>query len=152
MSRTRIASWILLLAPLIPLGAQDGIIERVRASFKSGSDGPAIQELRAYRAANGVTPEFLEAYSWLARVEFTSRNYEPAEKFAQEVYAASVEQLKKRPLDREPHLPIALGAAIEVQSDLMIAQGRRSEAVAFLQQQLKAFANTSIIKIGRAHV
>ena len=145
MSRARITPLLFLFALLVPVAAQDGIIERVRASFQSGSDGPAIQQLRAYRIANGITPEFLEAYSWLARVELSSRNYEPAEKFAQEVYAASVEQLKKRPLDREPHLPIALGAAIEIQSDLMIAQGRRSEAVAYLQTQLKTFAGTSII-------
>lgn len=145
MSPTRVVPLIFVFALLVPIAAQDGIIERVRTSFKSGSDGPAIQELRAYRAAKGVTPEFLEAYSWLARVELSSKNYEPADKFSREVYAASVEQLKTRPLDREPHLPIALGAAIEVQSDLMIAQGRRSEAVAYLQQQLKTFANTSII-------
>ena len=46
----------------------------------------------------------------------------------------SIEQLKKRPLDREPHLPLALGAAIEVEGNLLAAQGRRSEAVTFLQE------------------
>lgn len=136
---------VLPLCLAIPLFSADDIVERVKASFASGSDGPAIEALRAYRAANGVTPEFLEAYSWLARVELRSRNFEPAEKFAQDIYAASVEQLKSRPMDREPHLPIALGAAIEIQGELMIAQGRRSEAVSYLQAQLKAFANTSII-------
>lgn len=135
----------LSLCVAIPLSSADDIIERVRASFATGSDGQAIEALRTYRTANGVTPEFLEAYSWLARVELKSRNYEPAEKFAQDIYAAAVAQLKSRPMDREPHLPIALGAAIEIQSELFIAQGRRSEAVSYLQEQLKTFANTSII-------
>lgn len=149
MTRARLCHIVgrlaLSLCVAIPLFAAEDIIERVRTSFASGSDGPAIEALRAYRAANGITPEFLEAYSWLARVELTSRNYEPAEKFAQDIYAAAVGQLKMRPLDREPHLPIALGAAIEIQSELMMAQGRRSEAVSYLQTQLKTFANTSII-------
>ena len=53
--------------------------------------------------------------------------------------------LKKRPLDREPHLPLALGAAIEIQAQTLAAQGRRSEAVTFLQEQANAFGTTSIL-------
>lgn len=145
MIRARLCRLALSLLMAIPLSSAEDIIERVRASFAAGSDGPATEALRAYRTANGVTPEFLEAYSWLARVELSSRNYEPAEKFARDIHAAAVEQLKSRPLDREPHLPIALGAAIEIQSKLFLAQGRRSEAVSYLQAQLKTFANTSIV-------
>jgi thiol-disulfide isomerase/thioredoxin len=122
-----------------------GIVETVTGSFATGSDAKAIQELRAYRAARGVTPEYLEALSWLARAELSSRNFGPADQFAQETYAQSLEQLKKRPLDREPHLPLALGAAIEVESNVLAAQGRRSEAVTYLQEQARTFAATSIL-------
>ena len=139
--RTRVP--ILLLA--LAVTASGGIIETVRASFATGSDARAIQELRAYRTAHGSTPEYLEAFSWLARAELDSHNYAPAETFALEVHALSVEQLKKRTLDREPHLPIALGAAIEVEGSLLAAQGRRSEAVTYLQEQAKVFAATSIV-------
>ena len=45
MSRTSIASLILLFAPLIPTGAQDGIIERVRASVLKLSEG-SMDKLR----------------------------------------------------------------------------------------------------------
>jgi hypothetical protein len=106
--------------------ALGGIVEDVRASFASRSDAPAIQLLRAYRASKGVTPEYLEAVSWLARAEFESRNYTPAAALAQETYSLSLQQLKSRPLDREPHLAIALGAAIEVQAGVMAAQNRRN--------------------------
>ena len=139
--RTRVPILLLTLA----VTASGGIIETVRASFATGSDARAIQELRAYRTAHGSTPEYLEAFSWLARAELDSHNYAPAESFALEVYALSVEQLKKRTLDREPHLPIALGAAIEVEGSLLAAQGRRSEAVTYLQEQAKVFAATSIV-------
>jgi len=133
----------LLLAVTIPLSA--GIVQDVLASFATGSDASALQALRTYRASLGVTPEYLEAFSWLARAEFDSHNYAPAESFAQEIYLLAADQLKKRPLDREPHLPLALGAAIEIHAGTLAAQGRRSEAVTFLQDQASAFGATSVL-------
>ena len=133
----------LLLVVAIPAPA--GIVQDVLASFATGSDARAIQELTAYRAAQGITPEYLEAFSWLTRAEFESRNYAAAEKFAQGIYAQSTEMLKKRPLDRESHLPLALGAAIEIQAQTLAAEGRRSEAVTFLQEQSNTFSTTSIL-------
>ena len=141
----RAQSLTLPLALVLGISASEGIVETVRASFATGSDARAIQELRAYRGSRGITPEYLEAVSWLARAELASRNYAPAESFARDVYAASIEQLKNRPLDREPHLPIALGAAIEIQGQLLAAQGRRSEAVTYLQEQARIFAAASIV-------
>jgi thiol-disulfide isomerase/thioredoxin len=133
----------LLLTFAIPAPA--GIVQDVLDSFATGSDARAIQELTTYRAAQGITPEYLEAFSWLTRAEFQSHNYPAAEKFAQGVYAQSVEMLKQRPLDREPHLPLALGAAIEIQAQTLAAEGRRSEAVTYLGEQANTFANTSIL-------
>jgi thiol-disulfide isomerase/thioredoxin len=133
----------LLLAVATPAPA--GIVQDVLASFTTGSDARAIQELTAYRAAQGITPEYLEAFSWLTRAEFESRNYAAAGKFAQGIYAQSAEMLKKRPLDGESHLPLALGAAIEIQAQTLAAEGRRSEAVTFLQEQANTFSTTSIL-------
>src|ERR1700675_354548 len=102
----------LLALPLalgLTISAAAGIVESVRASFATGSDARAIQELRAYRASLGITPEYLEALSWLARAELASRNYAPAETFARDVYNGPIEQLKNRPLDREPHPAMWLG-------------------------------------------
>jgi len=141
--RLRLLFIPLVLAMALPVPA--GIVQDVLASFASGSDARAIQLLSTYRAAQGVTPEYLEAFSWLTRAEFVSHNYAAAEKFAQGVYTQSTELLKKRPLDHEPHLPLALGAAIEIQAGLLAAQGRRSEAVTFLQQQADTFGSTSIL-------
>ena len=136
--------------PALPLlfalaaAASGGVIESVQATIAKGSEAGAVQELRAYRTAKGVTAEFLEAESWLARAEFNSRRYPQAMQFAQDVYDLSLQELKKRPLDREPHLPMALGAAIEVQAGSMSAEGRRSEAVTYLQEAVRQYAGTSI--------
>ena len=52
--------------------------------------------------------------------------------------------LKQRPLDAEPHLPQALGAAIEVQSQVLAARGQRTQAAALLQAALRTYGATSI--------
>ena len=124
--------------------APAGIVDSVGAALSAGSEAGAIQQLNAYRSTRGVTPEYLEAESWLARAELISRRYAQAAQFAQDTHDLSVGLLKNRPLDREPHLPIALGAAIEVQAGALAAQGRRAEAVAYLEQQETAYSATSI--------
>ena len=148
----RIHGLALPFAVGLALAANPGIVETVTASFATGSDARAIQELRAYRTSHGGTPEYLEAFSWLARAEAASRNYGAADRFAQEIYSLSMTQLKTRPLDREPHLPTALGAAIEVEANVLAAQGRRSEAVTYLQEQTKTFAGASILTRIRKNV
>ena len=90
------------------------------------------------------TPDDLEAQSQDARALLKAHDYAKATEKAQKVYAASISALKQRPLDKEPKLPLALGASIEVQAQAMSAQGSRSEAVAYLQGELKAFRTTSI--------
>ena len=132
------------LALVLAASASAGVVEDVMAALSQGSESRAIAELRTYSASHGATPELLEAMSWLARAELQSGNYAAAQGYSQQTYDLCMAQLKKRPLDREPHLPIALGAAIEVQAGVMAAQGRRSEAVTYLQQQEQSYAATSI--------
>ncbi len=123
---------------------EKSIVDQVGAALSAGSETGALQQLRAYRSAKGVTPEYLEAESWLARAEWLSRRYAQAAQYAQDTYDLSMGLLKSRPLDREPHLPIAVGAAIEVLADVLNAQGRRAEAVSYLEQQDAKYAATSI--------
>ncbi len=114
------------------------------AALSSGSEAGALQQLRAYKSTKGVTPEYLEAESWLARAEYLSHRYAQATQYAQETHDLSAGLLKSRPLDREPHLPIALGASIEVLADVLAAEGRRAEAVSYLEQEEALYSATSI--------
>jgi thiol-disulfide isomerase/thioredoxin len=93
-----------------------------------------------------VTPSLdqIEAQSLEARALLRSHDYARASAEAQKVYALATTELKRRPLDREPKLPLALGAAIEVEAQSMSAQGSRSGAVAYLQGELKKYYSTSI--------
>jgi len=56
----------------------------------------------------------------------------------------ALEQLKAASADAEPHLPLALGAALEVQSQTLAARGQRAQATAVLQNALRSYGNTSI--------
>jgi len=90
------------------------------------------------------TPDELELESRDARALLQSHNYAKASDKAQKVYAAALGALKHRALDQEPKLPLALGASIEVEAQVMSAQGSRAGAVTYLQGELKKFYGTSI--------
>jgi thiol-disulfide isomerase/thioredoxin len=134
----------LLAASLLAAAAWADVVTDVRVAL-SKSDLPQAESLvQSYRAQRGVTPEMLEALSWLGRGSLAAKQFEKAETFAKETQRLSLAELKKRPLDAEPHLPLALGAAIEVQAQILNERGQRAEAVAFLRRELALYRTTSI--------
>jgi thiol-disulfide isomerase/thioredoxin len=143
--RTAVFFFLLLtIASLSTIPAWAGIVDDVRVSLAQNNFAAAEAELNSYRGAQGVTPEYLEAYSWLGRAALDQHEYTQAAAYAKETKTQAQELLKKRPLDAEPHLPIALGAALEVQAQALAVQGQRTQAVAVLQAALRTYANTSI--------
>src|SRR6267378_4559445 len=118
------------------LTAQAGIVEDVRVQVGQNSYSAAESELRAYRAKHGVTPEYLEAFSWVARGAAAMKQWSQATIYARETRALSEQLLIKQKLDSEPHLPIALGAAYEVEAQALSATGKNSEAAALLRGAL----------------
>ncbi len=134
----------LLAFVLLAVSAPAGIIQDVRGAISRGDLALADRETREYRSLHGATPELLEALSWMGRGALAAGQLDEAEKYALETRQLSLAELKKRPLDAEPHLPIALGAAVEVQAQVMTARGERGQAIQFLQSELKTYYNTSI--------
>ena len=123
---------------------QRNIITDVRALIANDDFATAEKTVLAYFNEAGTTPEGLEAMSWLGRGALAKKNYDEANRFATQTYGLALEALKTRPMDAEPRLPIAIGAAIEVQAHVMAAKGDRSEAVYFLQRELDEYKDTSI--------
>ena len=123
-----------------------GIADDVRAMLAQSDFSGAANLIQNYRRARGATPEMLEAESLMARAELGRKNLAQAEKYAQETYSLSMAELKKRPLERDPNGPLALavGAAIEVQADVMAARGERASAVSYLRGELAKFRSASI--------
>jgi len=143
------AAWTLKLrlvcaALLFPSLAAADIVGDVRAALARNDLSLAEQLVQAHRAAHGVTPQGLAAFAWLTRGALGAGDLDKAGAYADETHKLVMDMLKRRPLDADRHLPLALGAAIEVRAQAMAARGERASAVEHLRRELAAFRNTSI--------
>ncbi|HZQ96429.1 MAG TPA: TlpA family protein disulfide reductase [Candidatus Sulfotelmatobacter sp.] len=135
---------IVIAALLAVPPAWAGIVENVRIALAQNNFAAAEAQLASYRSQRGVDPAYVEAYSWIARAAFDQAQYDQAAAYARQTKALALEQLKQRPLDAEPHLPLALGAAFEVESQALVARGQRTQAMSLLRSALRAYGTTSI--------
>ena len=126
------------------LAQQVTIVDYVRGVMSMGNTAAAQKVLDQYKAAKGVTPEYILAMSWVARAELGNKHYDSAAQYADQVRTLAVAQLSKRKLDAEPELPLALGASIEVQAQALAAQSQRDQSIAFLKGELTRWQGTSI--------
>jgi len=135
---------IFLASVALTAVAWAGVVDDVRMALAQNNFSAAEAELNSYRSQQGVNPEYLEAYSWLARAALDQHQYDQATQYAKQTKTLALEQLKQRPLDAEPHLPTALGAALEVQAQTLAARGQRTQAITLLQAALRTYGSTSI--------
>jgi thiol-disulfide isomerase/thioredoxin len=117
----------------------------VRQAINAGDLAGAERLVQQNKPAGTVTPEWLEAHLWLGRGALGAQKLDEAERHASRTKQMALELLKTRKLDDENKLPIALGAAIEVQGQVLAARGGRSEAIAYLRDELKRYSGTSIV-------
>jgi thiol-disulfide isomerase/thioredoxin len=121
-----------------------GLVTDVKESLAHGDYPRAAEMIRSYRATKGVTPEAVEALSWMARGELAQKNLVQADKYAQETSKLALEQLKSHPLAHDANLQVALGGAIEVQANILVTRGQRAEAITYLREQLKTYYATPL--------
>lgn len=142
-----VAALAVLILSSVPLGAETPpppLVASIGAALQQGDLASASATVAQYRKQNGDTPEALDGLSWIARAELAAGNFEAARKHAEEVQRASQAALGTRKLDAEPYLPIALGAAYEVQVGVLSQQNKRAEAVQMLQAALRMWRGTSV--------
>jgi thiol-disulfide isomerase/thioredoxin len=135
---------IVLIPLLAAAAAAPDIVGDVRAAIAQNNFTMGESLVQRYRTGQGVTPEMIEALSWLGRGALAAGQLDPADGYAERTRKLALEQLSHRKLDAEPHLPLALGASIEVQAQVMARRGERGEAVVFLRRELKTYWMTSI--------
>src|ERR1700692_394413 len=133
-----------LILILLATPAWAGIVEDVRTALAQSNFSAADSDLNAYRSRNGVTPEYVEAYAWMGRPALDAHQYDQAAAYAKQTKTLALEQLKHRALDAEPRLPIALGAALEVESQVLAAPRQQTQAGGGLQTALRAYGSSSI--------
>lgn len=135
---------ILLASVALTATAWAGIVDDVRIALMRNNFSAAESDLDSYRTQRGVTAEYLEAFSWMGRAALDQRQYDQAAAYAKQTRIMVLDQLKQRSLDSDPQLALALGAALEVQSQVLAVRGQRTQAVALLQSALRTYGNTSI--------
>lgn len=135
---------ILLASVVLTASAWAGIVDDVRIALMQNNFSAAESELDSYRTQRGVTAEYLEAFSWMGRAALDQLKYDQAAAYAKQTKIMVLDLLKQRSLDSDPQLAVALGAALEVQSQVLAAQGQRAQAIALLQSALRTYGNTSI--------
>jgi thiol-disulfide isomerase/thioredoxin len=134
----------LILLLMIASSAKAEIVYDVRFALANNNLALGDSLIQQYRTQRGVTPEMIEALSWLGRGALAANELDKAESYAQQTRQLVQQELKLHPLDSEPHLPLALGAAIEIESQVLTARGERAQAVAYLRQELALYHATSL--------
>jgi thiol-disulfide isomerase/thioredoxin len=134
----------IILSLFAAASAAQDIINDVRLAIAQKNFTQGEDLIQRYKAAQGVTPEMIEAESWLARGALELQRLDRADVYAARARELALAQLSHRKLDAEPHLPQALGASIEVQAQALARRGERGEAIAFLQRELKTYSMTSL--------
>jgi cytochrome c biogenesis protein CcmG/thiol:disulfide interchange protein DsbE len=133
-----------LLFVLLASTAWAGIVEDVRLSLSQQNFNSAGSELNAYKAKLGVTPEYLEALSWMGRAALGTQQYSQADSYAKQTLASAAPFLKGHSVDSDPHLATAVGAALEVQALSLAGRGQKTQGIALLRRSLQVYGNTSI--------
>ena len=110
------------------------IVNDVRTALAQRNSAAADSQLQTYRTQHGVDAAYLEALSWTARAALDANDLQQADSVAKETETLARQLLQKRSLDAEPHLPIALGAALEVEARVLAAHGQNAQAAALLRQ------------------
>ena len=133
-----------LTLALLAFAQPASLINGVRALITQHDLAGAERLARTWQARNPPSPELAAALSWLARAAFDARNLDQADAFAGEAGKMASRFLIGQKLDDDPWLPTAAGAAIEIHAQVLAARGERTEAILYLQAQLKLFAGTSL--------
>ena len=109
----------------LPLAVGQNLVRDVRSAIGKNDFTAAEARIGKYRASSGVTSEMLEAQSWLGRARWPRNNWTGRKLTPRRPTSWRSRLLKTRRLDDDASLPIALGAAIEVQAQVMRRPGRK---------------------------
>ena len=138
--RALLALTLALFAAAQPVSIINGVRRLIALNDLPGAEHLA----RDFQAHNPASPQLAAALSWLARAALDANHLDQADAFAGEAGKMASRFLLGQKLDDDPWLPTAAGAAIEIHAQVLAARGERTEAVDYLQGQLKHFAGTSL--------
>lgn len=122
------------------------VVSEVRAAIAAHDLARAEALVVQRRAQQGTTPDVIEAVSWLGRGALAEGQADRAEQHAAEAQRLALAALGSRSVDADAKLANAVGAAIEVQAQVSATRGARTDAIVFLERELKTYRDTGIAK------
>lgn len=122
------------------------LVAQVRDAMAAHDFPKAEAVIVARKAHDGTTSEVIEAVSWLGRGALAEGRLDAAEQYATEAQRLALEALGSRSIDADARLATAVGAAIEVQAQVLAGRGARSDAIVLLERELKTYRHSSIDK------
>ena len=129
---------------ILTASAFGGIVDDVRQSLAQSNFSGAESQLKGYQAAKGVTPEYLEALSWMGRAALAMQQYTQADTYAKQTLALAPPVLRKHSIDSDEQMATAVGAALEVQALSLAGRGQKAQGIALLRRALQTYGETSI--------
>jgi thiol-disulfide isomerase/thioredoxin len=130
---------------LLTASAFGGIVDDVRQSLAQANFSGAESQLKSYKEAKGITPEYLEALSWMGRAALSMQQYTQADDYAKQTLALAAPVLKKHPINSDEQMATAIGAALEVQAQSLAGRGQKAQGVGLLRRALVTYGGTSIV-------
>ena len=122
------------------------LVSEVRAAIAAHDLARAETLVVQRRAQQGTTSDVIEAVSWLGRGALAEGQADRAEQYAAEAQRLALAALGSRRIDEDPKLANAIGAAIEVQAQVSVNRGARSDAIVLLERELQTYRTTSLSK------
>jgi len=116
-----------------------GLVTGIRNKLAAGDLRSAESILEVHRAENGEDAAYLGGLAWLARGALLVGDLEKAKRYATEVRGRCDDKLAHGATLQEDHaLEIALGAAIEVEAQLLERRSGARKAADFVRKELAA--------------
>lgn len=122
------------------------LVSQVRDALNAHDLAGAEAIVAKARAEKGDNSEVIEAMSWLARGSLAERQLDRADRHVDEVQRLAKAALGARPIDADPKLVTAVGAAIEVRGQTLAERGARTDAISYLQRELEVYRTTTLVK------
>jgi cytochrome c biogenesis protein CcmG/thiol:disulfide interchange protein DsbE len=112
-------------------------VSAMRNKLSAGDLLSAESILEVYRAQNGEDGAYLAGLSWLARGAFMLGDVEKAKRYTADVRARCADSIAHRADPEKNHnLEIALGAAIEVEAQMIARSSGAPRAAAYVRREL----------------
>jgi len=123
---------------------KSALVTEIRSLIDRDDFTAAEARLREYHSKQGATSELAAAMSWLGRGALARHRLDSADHYVEQTRKLVADLLKGRSVDEDRFLATALGAAIEVDAQVMAKRHENSQAIDMLEREFERYRDTSL--------